>query len=63
MTMIMIDVTVYLQDLGDPPSILNDAELYEEAGQAVFIILLARLGIVPRQLLKLQPKENNLKCK
>ena len=50
----------YLQDLWDTPSILNDAELDEETGQAVLIVLLARLGVIPRELLKLQTKQHNL---
>ena len=46
----------HLQDLGDTATVLNNAKLYEEAGQAVFVVLLARLGIVPRQFFELQPK-------
>ena len=43
-----MSLQAYLQDLGDPPSILNDAELYEKAGQTVLVVLLARLRVIPR---------------
>ena len=57
----MLKLFLYLQDLGDSPAVLNDAELNEEAGKAIFIILLAWLGVIPGELLKLQTKQNNLK--
>ena len=49
-----------LEDLGDSPSIFDDAELNEEAGKAVLVVLLAGLGVVPGQLLKLQAKKDYL---
>ena len=50
----------HLQYLRHPAPILNNTELYEETGQTVLVVLLAGLGVVPGQLLKLQTKQHNL---
>ena len=41
-----------LQDFAHPPAVLDHAKLDEEAGKAIFIVLLRGLGVVPRQLFK-----------
>ena len=43
-----------LQDFADALVVLDHAELDEETGQTVLVVLLRGLGVVPRELLKLQ---------
>ena len=51
---------VYLEYLRNPSSILYNTKLNEQARQTVFIVLLTRLGVIPRELLKLEPEQDNL---
>ena len=50
----------YLEYLRHPPSVLNNTELDEQAGQAVLVVLLTRLGVIPGQLLELESQQHNL---
>ena len=51
---------IYLEYLRNPSSILYNTKLNEQARQTVFIVLLTRLGVIPRELLKLEPEQDNL---
>ena len=50
----------YLEYLRHPPSVLNNTELDEQAGKAVLVVLLTRLGVIPGQLLELESQQHNL---
>ena len=50
----------YLEYLRHPPSVLNNTELDEQAGQTVLVVLLTRLGVIPGQLLELESQQHNL---
>ena len=50
----------YLEYLRHPPSVFNNTELDEQAGQAVLVVLLTRLGVIPGQLLELESQQHNL---